>query len=125
MSRGNFGYHPMLHFTKQEKQVLLLVVTVFTAGSLTHYVLERWPAFKNAVGVVDSTEIYLKLDVNTASLEELVRIPYIGEYTARQIIEYRQEKGLFTSLDEIKLVRGIKEKNFAKFSGFLKITRRP
>jgi competence ComEA-like helix-hairpin-helix protein len=115
----------MLHFTKQEKQVLLLVATVFTAGSLTHYVLERSPAFKNAVGVVESAEIYPKLDVNTASFDELVRIPYIGEYTARQIIDYRQQKGPFRSLEEIKLVRGIKEKNFAKFSGFLKITRRP
>ena len=97
------------------------MATVFIAGSLTHYVLNRWPAFKNAVGVVESTEIYPKFDVNTASLEELVRIPYIGEYTARQIIDHRQQKGLFKSLEEIKLVRGIKEKNFAKFAGFLRI----
>ncbi|MBI3616783.1 MAG: helix-hairpin-helix domain-containing protein [Candidatus Omnitrophica bacterium] len=55
----------------------------------------------------------------------MVRIPYIGEYTARQIIDHRQQKGPFKSLEEIKLVRGIKEKNFAKFSGFLKVTRRP
>lgn len=111
----------MLHFTKQEKQVLLLVATVFTAGSLTHYILDRWPAVKNAVGIVESAEIYPKMDVNTASFEELVGIPYIGEYTAGQIIEYRRQKGPFTSLEEIKLVRGIKEKNFAKFAGFLKI----
>lgn len=101
------------------------MATVFTAGSLTHYVLNRWPAFRSAVGVVESAEIYPKLDVNTASLEELVRIPYIGEYTARQIIDYRQQKGPFRSLEEIQLVRGIKGKNFAKFSGFLKVTRRP
>lgn len=101
------------------------MATVFTAGSLTHYVLERSPAFKNAVGVVDSAEIYPKLDVNTASMEELVNIPYIGEYTARQIIDHRQQKGPFKSLEEVKLVRGIKEKNFAKFSGFLKVTRHP
>ena len=111
----------MLHFTKQEKQVLLLVATVFTAGSLTHYALSRWPVFTHAVGIVNSADLCPKLDVNTASAEELVRIPYIGEYTARQIIDYRQQKGPFTSLEEIKLVRGIKEKNFAKFVGFLKI----
>ena len=111
----------MFHFTKQEKQVLLLVATVFAAGSLTHYALERWPAIKNAVGVAGSAEIYPKLDVNTASLEELVGVPYIGEYTARQIIDTRQQKGPFKSLEEIKRVRGIKEKNFAKFEGFLKI----
>ena len=111
----------MLHLTKQERQVLLLVAAVFTVGSMTHYVLDRWPAIGKSVRFVDSEEIYPKLNVNTASLEELVRIPYIGEYTARQIIDYRQEKGLFTSLEEIKLVRGIKEKNFARFAGFLKI----
>ncbi|MBI5149184.1 MAG: helix-hairpin-helix domain-containing protein [Candidatus Omnitrophica bacterium] len=115
----------MLHFTKQEKQVLLLVAAVFTAGSLTHYALGRWPLFRGAVGVVESAEIYPKLDVNTASFEELVGVPYIGEYTARQIIEHRQQEGPFTSLDQVKLVRGIKEKNFAKFSAFLKVPRRP
>ena len=97
------------------------MATVFAAGSLTHYVLDRSPAFKKTIGVVESAEIYPKLDVNTASLEELVHIPYIGEYTAHQIIDYRQQKGPFKSLEEIKLVHGIKEKNFAKFAGFLKI----
>lgn len=111
----------MLQLTKQERQVLLLVAAVFTVGSMTHYVLARWPAMRKFVRFTDSEEIYPKLNVNTASLEDLVRIPYIGEYTARQIIDYRQEKGLFTSLEEIKRVRGIKEKNFARFAGFLKI----
>ena len=101
------------------------MATVFAAGSLTHYVLNRSSSFRDAIGVVESAEIYPKTDVNTASAEELVRIPYIGKYTARQIIDYRQQKGPFKSLEEIKFVRGIKEKNFAKFRGFLKITPRP
>lgn len=108
----------VFHLTKQEKQVLLLSVAVFTVGSMVHYALGRSATVQEAVFFVDSQDAYPKLNVNTASREELVRVPYIGEYTADQIINYRP----FSSLEEIKLLKGIKEKNFEKFSGFLKIT---
>jgi len=70
---------------------------------------------------MDSERIYSKVNINTASEDELVRIPYIGVYTAKKFIEYRQENGPFKSIEEVKIIKGIREKNFKKFKNFLKI----
>lgn len=115
----------MISLTKQERLVLLIAASVVLAGSSLQYVFKKYPHLENMVNLMEDGGLYPKVDLNTASVEELVRVPYIGEYTARQIIDYRRQKGPFTSLEEVKLVRGIKEKNFVKFSSFLKITRHP
>lgn len=45
--------------------------------------------------------------VNTASLEELQRLPGVGPSIARAILEYRTRKGRFTSLQDLLKVSGI------------------
>ncbi len=53
----------------------------------------------------------LPLDINTATYEEMLMVPGIGEKTARQIMTLRnsQERGL-RNLNELMKIRGIKEK---------------
>jgi competence protein ComEA len=47
------------------------------------------------------------VNVNTATLEELVRLPGIGESKARAIMEHRKERGAFRSVDQLREVKGI------------------
>lgn len=47
------------------------------------------------------------LDINTAAQVELEALPGIGPVTAQKIITYRQEHGLFQSIEEIQNVDGI------------------
>jgi comEA protein len=47
------------------------------------------------------------LDINSASQAELEALPEIGPKTAEKIIAYRQEHGLFQSIEEIQNVNGI------------------
>ena len=53
-----------------------------------------------------------KIDINTADIEELDKIPGVGEATANKILNYREENGQFKSIEEIKNVNGIGEKKF-------------
>jgi len=48
-----------------------------------------------------------KININTATIEQLSEIRGIGPAIAQRIVEYRQENGRFSSVDEIVNVRGI------------------
>ena len=61
-----------------------------------------------------------KVNINTASKEELMQIEGIGEKTAEKIIEYR-EKNKFTDIEELKEVKGIGDKKFEKIKDNIKV----
>lgn len=62
-----------------------------------------------------------KININTASLAELMTLPGIGETRALAILAYRQENGPFLSLEELKNVEGIKEAVFSKVKELIEI----
>ena len=53
-----------------------------------------------------------KININTATLEELDKLPGVGESTANKIISHREENGQFKNIEDIKNVNGIGDKKF-------------
>lgn len=62
------------------------------------------------------TELSLdsRVDLNTATVEELVTLKGIGESRAKAIVEYRMQQGPFTCIEDLMQVTGIKEGVFSK-----------
>ncbi len=68
------------------------------------------------IGVTEKTvsaaEVLGKININAAGTEELILLPSIGEGRAEDIINYREENGDFSSIEDIMQVSGIGEKTF-------------
>ncbi len=48
-----------------------------------------------------------KININTATLDELVTLPGIGQTIAENILSYREANGHFTTVTELTMVKGI------------------
>ena len=52
------------------------------------------------------------ININTASVAELERLPYIGRTTAEAIVAYRDQHGIFRRPEQVMLIRGVSERRF-------------
>jgi competence protein ComEA len=59
------------------------------------------------------------VDINHATVEELVELPGIGEQVAKRIVAYREKNGPFESTKELMNVRGIGEKSYLKLERYI------
>lgn len=62
-----------------------------------------------------------KVNLNTATQEELMTLPGIGEAKATAIISYRETNGKFSSIEEIQNISGIKTKAFEKIKDLIEV----
>jgi competence ComEA-like helix-hairpin-helix protein len=62
-----------------------------------------------------------RIDINSASRQELERLPGIGEGLAARIIEHRQRHGRFRRVEHLVMVRGISERRFEQLRRFVKV----
>lgn len=61
------------------------------------------------------------ININTATAEELQKLPRVGPATAKNIIDYREKNGNFKSIEDIKKVPRIGQKTFEKFRDMIRI----
>lgn len=62
-----------------------------------------------------------KVNLNSAKESELTTVNGLGPSKAKAIIEYRESKGSFKSVDQLKNVKGIGEKSFEKLKDYFTV----
>lgn len=97
-----------MHLTSRPNIVAILLILISVGGfagateAKRQTLEERCQAYKDNAG-----HNLRKLDLNTATEEDLQTLPGIGIKTARAIIDHRQAIRGFKSLEQLLRVRGV------------------
>ncbi len=83
------------------RPVAAIILSALMLGALPTAFSRESPSSPGAASAPN-----LLLDLNAATFEELVMLPGIGPARARAIIEHRQTKGPFQTIDSLDAVKG-------------------
>jgi len=128
-----------LTLTNAERNVILFLVSTFLLGLGIRFYQETFPAnpafdYRSS----DSTFAALsdasepgeetdegyeesKIDINSATKAELMKLPGIGETLAGRILAYRNDVGPFRSASDLKKVKGINSKKFEQIKNLIRV----
>jgi len=67
---------------------------------------------QSAASTFESQKAFARININTASANELETLPGIGKGLAERIIEHREKYGPFRRPEHLIVVRGISDKRF-------------
>ena len=71
--------------------------------------------------VIESCVNFVGVDLNTASVPLLRHVSGLNQLTARRVVDFRKEKGPFSSREQLKEVEGVGPATFTQAAGFLKL----
>ena len=109
---NNPGYYPL----KEGDSIEDLIQA---AGGLTEDAsLDAVELLVAQPGAQDTTQ---KIDINRAPAWLLVALPGIGEVKAQAIIDYRQQNGLFSNINELLKVEGIGQGTLDNIRDFITV----
>jgi comEA protein len=106
----------MFSLTSYERKVLIFIAILILCGATLRFLNVKYhkASYASAKGEkapegkpADVISPSASINVNTASQEELEKIPGIGAELARRIVEYRSQYGIFATLDDLEKVKGI------------------
>jgi competence ComEA-like helix-hairpin-helix protein len=94
------------------KLVIILTTLIMVQACSRRVVYER-PNVAAALPIA--------ININTATVAELEKLPHIGRKTAEAIVDFREQNGPFRRVEHIMQIRGISETRFAELGPYLKI----
>lgn len=115
-------------FNQRERMALICLVVALLVGVATTWfaqwqpeALENFRVERAAVTVPPSGPVSRHIDLNAASIEQLDRLPSIGEKMAKRIVEYRSVNGPFQTVQQLLQVKGIGAVRLEKIAPFLRV----
>ena len=94
---------------------ILMLCLVFLCGSMPAVAQKTDAAPATPPGAANAA----KINLNSATAEQLATLPGIGSATAKLIIEHRTNVGKFNRVEELMNVKGIGEKKFEALKDLL------
>ncbi len=91
--------------------------TVSATGSTTQYSKD----FDGVIAETTMVNVQYPLNLNTATMDELMTIDGIGETKAYSIVCYRQDVGPFTSVDDLMNIKGFGQATVEKLAPYLTV----
>ena len=120
----------MFNLEKLEKIVIACLVSALVMGLGVAWYKKSHLSVNVRVAKFDVDPRYIdgtaskekaKININEASLEELMRLKGVGEVLAGRIVDYRSSKGPFYSIDQIKNVKGMGDALFNKIKDAIQV----
>ena len=106
-----------INVTKKVKAIAFIVIAVIALalGLYLECCDKKEFVISSVPNQIDKSDIENKshyddegrLDINLATIEELMELKGIGEVLAPRIVNYREERGQFMAVEELTLVPGI------------------
>lgn len=109
-------------YTKEEmKELLKDTNELYSDATITDHIEKKESIIKGESSKKDTSVLEGKISLNTATLEELITLPGIGEAKAKSIIEYRKTCGAFEKIEDIKNISGIGDAVYAKLKEYITV----
>lgn len=93
----------------------------FKAGQEPDPLQTQMPFLPGATATDEPSEDIELININTASVEELDSLPGIGPTIAQRIIDYRDENGLFQTIEDIMNVSGVGPSTFDQIKDLITV----
>lgn len=114
------GGRSNLDLKEKKPELLLVAAALLISFVVMMYSVFDSPKYNNlqAVEITTNREISLsqsknvsveRININTAGVEELMKLELVGEKKAQAIIEYRERNGAFRTIEEITNVDGVSD----------------
>lgn len=91
--------------TKKRLTIAMVILGLVVSVAAAAGVPSAQAAPKSEISVI--ADAPAPIDLNEASVEELVRVKGIGPALAERIVDHRTNDGPFESLDDLSQIRGI------------------
>lgn len=106
----------MFSLTREERKVVLFLITVALVGMGINFLSKRYSSVKS---IICFDQNMGKFDLNQADKETLIGVSGIGEKLAQRIIEYRNQQVGFKDTEELKNIKGITNDKYEKLKEWL------